>query len=138
MQFPRVWRSEFQNADEFILVIEGRYHQVTHTLLENFLFDSRVTRGRGQVFDDQEFPLGDGPFVERARKVCDAILRRIGADSAMFNARSGIEYKNPLSLEGRKAEEQLRLPEERAEFFLQALEAGRRNDRLFLDEIAFE
>ena len=100
MQVTRVRRGEFQDTNEVILVVEGCHHQVTHTVLENFLLNSRVMGVGSQVFDQQEFPLRNGLFVERTGKVRDAILRRIGAESAMRHMRSGIEHEDALSLEG--------------------------------------
>ena len=75
-------------------------------------------RQGGQIIDDQKFPLCDGPFVDRAGKVRDAILRRISADSAIFNVRAVLQHEDPLPLTCGKAEEQIRLSEEGAEFLL--------------------
>ena len=108
-------RSEFQYADELVLVVERRHHHVAQAFFENLLFNRGALWIRAQVFDNQQFPLRDGLFEDGTGKILDAILRRISADSAIFDVGAVIEYEDLISLQGRQAKEQIRLAKEGAQ-----------------------
>ncbi len=83
------------------MVVEGRHHDVAHAFVEGILLDRRAMRVCCQVFDDQDLPPLDGLFVDRANKVLDAILRRIGPDSTVFDVGIVGQHEDAVTLERR-------------------------------------
>ena len=115
---------KLQHADEVILIVQRRHHDIAYTLLDEVVLDSRTMRVRGQVLDEQQLALGDGPFVDGIGKVCDARLRRIGTDSAVLKLRPDVQHEDLGSLNRRQAEAQIRFAEQGAQLAFQPVEAG--------------
>ena len=138
MQVARMRRAQVERPNKFVLVVERGHHHIPHTALDDLLLNRRATWVGCQVLNDQQLALLNRTLVHGVAKVVDAILRRIGAKSAIRNVGPSIEHQDLSIMQSGKPKEQIRLSEERAQFVLQVAKAGIGNDRLFLNEVPFQ
>jgi len=98
---PGWGKPELQHADEFVLVIDRRHDHIAHALGEEVGLNAGAVIVGLQVFDNQELAVFDRAFVDGADKSLDAILRRIRPDSAILDARGGIEHQDLMVVKRR-------------------------------------
>ena len=111
-------RHQVERPNEGVLVVERGHHQIPHPTLDELLFKRRATGRGGQVLNDQQLPLLDRTLVHGVAKVVDAILRRIGAQSAIRHGGPRLEHQDLAILQRGQPKEQVRFSEERAQFVL--------------------